>query len=187
MQSVAIIDYEAFSFHKVWTIKELAVCRGDANNCLQISFRPPIPWGQLSLDHRTSVRYQTQNVHKIPWRLGDLEVGEIQGIVQRRYTNQNLIYLAKGEDKSRIIARLIEAPVYNLEQAGCPKIDTLYRDSCETSQDVKCLCFPTIHNKEGFKHCAVKKARFITEWVKDNDPESIIQLAGVSAMTTNSY
>jgi hypothetical protein len=56
------------------------------------------------------------------------------------------------------------------------------------SQDVKCACFPTIHNKEGFKHSAVnkKRARVVTEWVRDNDPESINQLAVASSMTTSS-
>ena len=117
-----MLDLEGFHYKKSpFFIKEVAVCSEEYNDC--VLFQPPRQFEVLSTDEKRAFTWLTRNLHGIDWSAGTYSYIYITQICQSIcMRNPKAKFYAKGSEKTKLLTELLERPVMDLNDLGCPKI-----------------------------------------------------------------
>lgn len=154
--SSVVIEFEGFQVKtNDFVIKELAFYVVDHGYHARWSFLPPYPWEQLTVKNRKSYAWLTRYCHGLRWDSGELPYSALERIVSSLFISYKTIY-TKGLEKTKFLEKISKRKIFNLNDFGCPKIDSLKRTV---------LNCPS--HKSHFKHCALLKAFSYGEYIKE--------------------
>lgn len=101
----------------------------------------------------------TKNLHGINWNNGKKPYSELAGLLKRT-DSTSTEFFAKGLEKCRIISKILEKDVENLDNYFCPKVQHLiFKDE---DYDWECSNYPGRHART--LHCAERKAFAYGTW-----------------------
>lgn len=165
-QKSVVLDIEGYNFrNSKFIVKELAVC-GDYLD--SIVFGPPKEYSTLTVDELKTYTWLFKHLHGLDWNTGDLNYCYLRQIcesIKLRYPGAK--FYSKGVEKSLIVAELLDTPVFNLEDLGCPKVNFLVvpKESyfCANHSKVLVGAQRQVHIEQ---HCARFKAKAFANWLE---------------------
>ena len=101
--------------------------------------------------------WSTSHLHGIAWSSGKLEYEKLFAVFYDIKV-MNAEVFAKGLEKCRLLTRLLEQNVENLDDYGCPKIQDLVKT------DSLWICSNYTFRHKTRLHCAERKAKVYGEW-----------------------
>ena len=110
---------------------------------------------QKSLKPQNKCFGAQKNWHGIVLNSGRLDYSELSNILPRA---ENGDYFAKGTDKCKILANLLDEVVENLEDQGCTKVQDLVDEEIGI-----CPSYP--FRDKTTLHCAELKAKLFGNWI----------------------
>lgn len=137
-----VIDFEGFQFSSSYFIvKELAFYAGPHFSGA-VTFQPPFPVDNLSVQQKRTCAWVTRNLHHIDWHEGQLPYFYFKTVLCFLFQLFPRIYV-KGLQKKKFLEFLSGRECFDLEELNCPK---------NVSAHVMCL----VHISN-FQHCALAK------------------------------
>jgi hypothetical protein len=151
--NACIIDVELlFESQTKKIIKEVCIYLVNSRQLQNYHVLPNIPQFCLTPKVISMNGYITSNIHKLDYDYGQID-GETIHEYMRLFTKTCTVF-AKGYEKCQFIAGIIEKPVHNLEEFGCPKVKVL-----PPANDCSCLKHGT-----DFLHCCQIKCLRLGRW-----------------------
>ena len=148
--SLVVVDVEYVEKN---IVKELALYIDGA--VYGYSFKPPKNFQPTKQAH-----WVTENLHGIEWKSGQLDYESIPRILNIVKLQRAEVF-AKGQEKCKVVANLLNMHVENLDDYGCPKIQQF-----QPEQMGFCISYPLRHRSRF--HCAEKKVRAYGNWMKQH-------------------
>ena len=158
-ENSVVLDLEGFHYRKnPFFIKELGVCSEEYNDC--VLFKPPRTFEYLSIEEKRAFTWLTRNLHGIDWNAGTYPYIYTTQICQSIcLRNPTARFYSKGSEKSKLLSELLERPVIDLNDLGCPKTANIRNKTrCPNHfvrQNGECLG----------NHCAREKSIFYFNWL----------------------
>ena len=112
---------------------------------------------QKSFKPNKQTTWNTNHLHGIPWSSGKLEYQKFFAVFYDKKV-MNAEVFAKGLEECRLLTRLLEQNVENLDDYGRPKIQDLVKT------DSSWFCSSYLFRRITRLHCAERKAKVFGEW-----------------------
>lgn len=157
--SAAIADFQCFvDCQGGYIIKEFSLLDQRFKSSRHWIFKPPKQCTQTDKSRRTN--YWLENYyHNLKWEYGEVEyenMGDIFKFIDCKYE----FVFVKGRDKKMFVSQqLHKCSVVNLEDFGCPKIDSLILDE----RGSHCI----VHNYAK-KKCTQYRTEALAGWINNN-------------------
>lgn len=157
--SVVIADFQCFVDNLGgFIIKEFSLFDQAFKSSRHWIFRPPKQCKQTDKGKRTN--YWLENYyHKIKWEYGEVEYEIIQDIFKFIDCKYKFVFVKGLEKKRFLLQHLYRCSVLNMEDFGCPKIDSLIINE----KGSHCI----VHNNCKEK-CTLYRTETLSTWLKLN-------------------
>lgn len=154
-----VIDVEClFGVDGGFVVKELAILSTSGHMGCTWSYQPPYEWENLPRDVRRRNNWASKYLHHIQWNEGSEPYeGLILHLVSE--VSPEACVFVKGPRKAEFLSRLLNRPVVELGQLGCPRADKLPETllKCENGSLGAC------HRWN--RRCATVKCMQFVEWM----------------------
>ena len=139
-----VLDLEGFRFKKKTCFKkELAITTADYSDSL--NFLPPVSFNSLPKLEQKAYSWLTNYLHGLHWDSGDylyLNLNQIiQNVVLR---NPGATFYAKGKEKADYLDQYLDRRVENLDDLGCPRVETYNTTNFRTAANIYLITTPKI-------------------------------------------
>lgn len=149
----AFIEANFFRCNGDMIIKELAVYFTDTNYDVYI-FKSPGQFNDLSPTDKMQCLWLTRHICDLTWNEGDYNF-DLQSEIAFEIRQKATSFITKGLSKAKVLSRFLNTTVLNVEDLGCPRLDTLV---CETPR----AC--TFHRVDN--NCPLVKACGVASWLR---------------------
>ena len=138
-----ILDIEGFKCgKKPLIIKELSVC--SANTIDTIHFLPPVQFNNLSKEEKKAYSWVSKFLHGLRWDEGEYPYSYLDQIFDSIHLrNPYSHFLAKGTQKSVLLAEYLKLPVTNLEDMTAQRLKSFWVKKNIFANDIL-IYFPRI-------------------------------------------
>jgi len=162
--SSGILDIECvLGTNSKYLIKEMSVI--DTNSCATQHwlFKHSSSTVQNAKSRRVNL-WLLRNYHQLSLDCGDVEYKEIERILNS--LKFDIIYV-KGEEKRQIIEKFIpQIKVINMENLGCPRLNTILNDYNERDFSFQPCCI--YHSYLNPRNCTFNKIFALKKWFINN-------------------
>lgn len=153
-----IVDVQGFkSENNQFIPKEIAII--SEKSILVLLIKPPYPFYTLTKKERRQVVWIERNRGYL-WKEGFISYFKYKDALLDFCTNKRIY--TKGHEKVLWLKNILENDnVYNLEDLGCPNLETLGKTYLVSSDIRSCIYHYNI--------CAFKNVCFLNKWCVDNN------------------
>ena len=116
--NIFIVDVEGFQISKDFFVKELAFYNPESHKMWHGLFKPPFDKVLLKKKGLKCIDFCTEQFHGLRWEHGDYPYSALYSIIS--HFAANAILYAKGAEKCKWLQQFTAAPIFDLEQLGCP-------------------------------------------------------------------
>ena len=166
MAECVVLDIQCVRFNNNdFIVKELAaVSVKPFGVACVLTFQPPCTLCKLSLDVQRQIQWLERHHHMIPFESG-LYPYETLKLHLTTLAHPFSTILCKGLEKARFLNNILQQKVINLEDYGCPSLDSFHHDH-----------YCDFHLKKGGT-CALRNAKALVQWFGENSRlrESVIE------------
>lgn len=157
---VVFIDFQGFVIdRKSFIIKELSVLNNEELAPEHYLFKPPQDIPTLPHCYQLHTNWLTRNFHGLDWSGGFEVYEELQEILLNSTQLVERIYV-KGKEKQRYLSKkLLDKTIVNLEDLGCPSLDSL-------SNSFK--AFPCDNHLIRNTKCSLKNVQNLLSWYNEH-------------------
>lgn len=154
-----IVDIQGFKrpFNE-FVLKELAIVPLEADAMPSVYlFEPPHSWSFLPIKYKCENKWLIQNFHGIPWDKGLVPYEEVAEVLRNVLHEASSVYM-KGLEKKRWLEKFIPNPIINLEELGCPALQSMG----SIHVNARCSNHSVLPLTD---HCAVRNAVILKTWL----------------------
>lgn len=158
--SSAVIDFQGYrtAFNSL-IIKELSIVSISHGSSWHWFFKPPEDIEE-EVGHSKTNLWVKKHIHGLEWDYGDIHYEDIKYLLQDATEDFDILW-GKGMEKCKFIEELLDKPVYDLHDFGCPNLKQLDND--------KIACH--FHFNSSLV-CSLNQAHRLATWVREN-PEAV--------------
>lgn len=155
----AVIDFQGYrSASNSLIVKELSIISISHGSSWHWFFKPPRDVEEVG-ESKTNF-WVKKHIHGLEWNYGDVPYADMKYFLLSITKDFDTLW-AKGGEKCTFIEELIDKPVYDLHDFGCPNLKILEND--------KSAC--DFHLNTSFV-CSLNQAHRLATWIRKN-PEAI--------------
>lgn len=158
-----IVDVQGFKTDdNEFIVKEIAIQCDKQVSVLLV--KPPIPFHCLTKTERNQVCWIEKN-RKVYWNEGYIDYSSFKYHILSLFKNKAVIFV-KGLEKTNWIRKIMDDEndnkiiVCNIENYGCPNLQTLYDQYKNCPEIYNCI----YHSS----YCALKNVNCLTKWSIEN-------------------
>lgn len=164
MHVYVVIDIEClYDVDGSLVVKEFAVMSTTKPELFSKTFKPPRGWSELPLKVRWMNGWEFRNKNHILWSAGLEDYEKLEHRLLESIPPHCILF-TKGKEKCYFLSALLNKPIYELGEIGCPKARMLenprHRFRC-------CNNDLNFSHRIG-SHCAVVRCLLYVAWLKDN-------------------
>lgn len=162
----AIVDVQGFKTDSnEFILKELAMQCG--NHVIVLLIKPPYPFYSLTKTERRQVAW-IENNRNVFWDDGFIPYSNYKNHIVNFFKNKRIIFV-KGLEKANWVRVMLQSvlnvgneylDVINIEDFGCPNLQTLCESYKECPEIYNCI----YHSN----YCALKNVNCIMKWSSEN-------------------
>lgn len=167
----AVVDFQGFrGLKQAFVVKELTIATLTSLNqnteLCHLTFKPPTSEYCDGESSSTPANFWVQrHMHGIAWTDGELEYSELKPKLEGVVKGVSFIF-CKGYEKCCFLQSLIQRPVYDLADFGCPSIKTL--TASLNQSELTCTLHCVEIGKLNGIVCSRRQAHCLANWMKSN-------------------
>lgn len=155
----AVIDFQGYqTASKSLIVKELSLVSISHGSSWHWFFKPPQDVEEVG-QSKTNL-WVKRHIHGLEWDYGDVPYEDMRYLLQYAAKDFDILW-GKGMEKCKFLEELVDKPVYDLHEFGCPNLKVL--ENCKTA------CH--FHLNSSFV-CSLNQAHRLASWIKRN-PDAV--------------